>query len=347
MSRQLKVNKVSVRYGDFVAVREASLELQAGDIGCLLGPSGCGKTSLLRAIAGFEPITTGSISLSDREISTPQLLVPTEQRRVGMVFQDFALFPHLDVAGNIGFGLAQLSRNDRLQKVEAMLDLIGLSDLAHSFPHQLSGGQQQRVALARALAPNPELLLLDEPFSSLDSELRESLAAEVRALLKASGVTAILVTHDQHEAFAMADHITLLKDGAVIQAGTPRELYQSPEQPFVADFIGQGSVITVVASDNGILNHDLGVIDPAAIPAGHSGKLRLLLRANQVVIDSNSNVHLPVTGRAFRGAHFLYTLALPDGQQLHCLATIDVEVEIGDSLPVRLELTRPTLFAAN
>jgi iron(III) transport system ATP-binding protein len=264
-----------------------------------------------------------------------------------MVFQDFALFPHLDVAGNIGFGLAQLSRKDRQQKVEAMLDLVGLSDQAHSFPHQLSGGQQQRVALARALAPNPELLLLDEPFSSLDSELRESLAAEVRALLKASGVTAILVTHDQHEAFAMADHITLLKDGAVIQAGTPRELYQSPDQPFVADFIGQGSVITVVASDDGILNHELGIIDPAAIPAGQSGKLRLLLRANQVVIDSNSTVRLPVTGRAFRGAHFLYTLALPDGQPLNCLATIDVEVEIGDSLPVRLELTRPTIFAAD
>ena len=347
MSQQLSVDKVSVCYGGFVAVREASLALKAGDIGCLLGPSGCGKTSLLRAIAGFEPITTGSISLNDNVISNTHLVVPTEQRRVGMVFQDFALFPHLDVAGNIGFGLAALSSKERQQKVEAMLDLIGLSDQAGSFPHQLSGGQQQRVALARALAPNPEILLLDEPFSSLDSELRETLAAEVRALLKASGVTAILVTHDQHEAFAMADHITLLKDGAVIQAGTPRTLYQFPDQPFVADFIGQGSVIAVAAADNGVLNHDLGVIDPAAIPAGHSGKLRLLLRANQVIIDSNSTLHLPVTGRAFRGAHFLYTLALPDGQPLNCLATIEVEVEIGDSLPVRLELTNPTIFAAD
>ncbi|MEP1595297.1 MAG: ABC transporter ATP-binding protein, partial [Halieaceae bacterium] len=241
MSRQLRVDGVSVAYGDFTAVREVSLELEAGDIACLLGPSGCGKTSLLRAIAGFEPITTGCISLNNSELSTPDHTLPTEQRRVGMVFQDFALFPHLSVADNVGFGLSTLGKQARRQKVAEMLTLVGLEQYATSFPHQLSGGQQQRVALARALAPNPDLLLLDEPFSSLDSELRESLAAEVRALLKASGVTAVLVTHDQHEAFAVADHITLMKDGGVVQAGTPRSLYQTPNAPFVADFIGQGS----------------------------------------------------------------------------------------------------------
>jgi iron(III) transport system ATP-binding protein len=347
MSRQLRVDRVSVTYDGFTAVREASLDLEAGDIACLLGPSGCGKTSLLRAIAGFEPITTGCISLNDSELSTPKHTLPTEQRRVGMVFQDFALFPHLSVADNVGFGLSRLGKQERNQKIEEMLKLVGLGEYAASFPHQLSGGQQQRVALARALAPNPDLLLLDEPFSSLDSELRESLAAEVRALLKASGVTAVLVTHDQHEAFAVADHITLMKDGTVVQAGTPQSLYQTPDAIFVADFIGQGSVIDVTVSANGALSHQLGHLDPAVITGSHSGAVSVLLRPHEVVISSDSPVRLPVTSRAFRGTHFLYSLALPDGQKLECLADIETEVEIGETLPIRLDLSNPTIFFSN
>ena len=228
MSSQIELRQVSVNYQSFTAVREVSMTLEKGQIGCLLGPSGCGKTTLLRAIAGFEPVTAGEISLHGTVISSPRLNRPPEQRRVGMVFQDFALFPHLNIERNIGFGLAGLRRGDRQRRISELLSLVDLSASAKSYPHELSGGQQQRVALARALAPNPEILLLDEPFSSLDSELREQLASEVRVLLKRSEVTAILVTHDQHEAFAMADHVTLLHNGRVAQSDTPYNLYHNP-----------------------------------------------------------------------------------------------------------------------
>ena len=214
--RQLELRSVSVQYGETVAVESADLALEAGQIGCLLGPSGCGKTTLLRAIAGFEPLSAGEISLHGQQISTPSSMLPPEQRRVGMVFQDFALFPHLNVGRNVAFGLKDLAGEARQQRVEEMLELVGLAAYADRFPHELSGGQQQRVALARALAPAPEIVLLDEPFSSLDSQLREALAREVRDLLKARGVTAILVTHDQQEAFAMADQITLLHAGRIV-----------------------------------------------------------------------------------------------------------------------------------
>ena len=344
MSLQLEVENVSVSYGDFIAVREASLALAAGEIGCLLGPSGCGKTSLLRAIAGFEPVTTGSISLHGSELSNPTLTVPPEKRRVGMVFQDFALFPHLTVAQNIRFGLSGRDKSEQAARVTEMLALVDLPDSADKFPHQLSGGQQQRVALARALAPAPEILLLDEPFSSLDTELRESLASEVRALLKATGVTAIVVTHDQQEAFAIADSITLMQDGAVIQSGTARELYERPAVSFVADFVGQGAVIEIGITEQGELDHSLGRLDPGQLSVGSTRRLHLLVRPGDVRFDSASAVQFPVVTRAFRGDHFLYTLRLPDGQTLPCQAPTDIEIEIDERLPVRLSLTRVTHF---
>ncbi len=347
MSNQLEVKEVSVRYGNFMAVREVSLALAAGDIGCLLGPSGCGKTSLLRAIAGFEPVASGSISLHGVEISSPQQHLPPEKRHVGMVFQDFALFPHLSVSDNVGFGLIGLDKLEKKQRITEMLDLVDLQDSATKFPHQLSGGQQQRVALARAMAPKPDILLLDEPFSSLDSELRETLASEVRALLKASGVTAIVVTHDQQEAFAIADKITLLRDGVVAQSGTARELYQSPAEPFVADFVGQGSVIEIGIAVQGYLEHDLGIIDRQTLAGDIDSRLRLLVRPEDVLVDENSALRLPVSSRAFRGEHFLYTLELPDGQTIPCLAPVAIEVEVGETLPVRLGLNRITAFTPN
>lgn len=345
MSPQLEVREVSVHYGDFVAVREVSLALEAGDIGCLLGPSGCGKTSLLRAIAGFEPVTAGSINLHGVEISSPLHSVPPEKRRVGMVFQDFALFPHLNVADNVSFGLSGLGKTEKAQRVTELLTLVNLQASAAQFPHQLSGGQQQRVALARAMAPKPDILLLDEPFSSLDSELRETLASEVRALLKATGVTAIVVTHDQQEAFAIADKITLLRNGAVAQSGTARELYQTPAEPFVADFVGQGSVIDIGINEQGDLEHKLGTLDRDSLAIGANSRLRLLIRPEDVLVDENSALQLPVVSRAFRGEHYLYALKLPDDQTIPCLAPVDVEAEVGETLPIRLSLSRITAFS--
>ncbi|RQS09259.1 ABC transporter ATP-binding protein [Burkholderia sp. Bp9002] len=214
-----------------------SLALPRGDIGCLLGASGCGKTTVLRAIAGFEPVRAGRIVLDGAPVASPSVDVPPERRRIGMMFQDYALFPHLSAADNVAFGLRRRSAAERRARVAEMLALVGLADAAGAFPHELSGGQQQRVALARALAPSPELLLLDEPFSNLDVDTRERLAFELRDILKHTGHTAILVTHNQAEAFAIADRIGVMQHGRLAQWDTPYALHHAPASAFVADFV--------------------------------------------------------------------------------------------------------------
>src|SRR5690554_2898906 len=225
-----------ISFGAQHIVRGVSVTLEQGEIGCLLGPSGCGKTTLLRAIAGFQNLQSGSIQIDSDNVSTNNFTLPAEKRGVGMVFQDFALFPHLNVADNISFGMRKASTAERRQRVDELLDRVGLPGYHKRFPHELSGGQQQRIALARALAPKPGLLLLDEPFSSLDAELRERLAVEVRELLKKEGITALLVTHDQQEAFAMADKAGVMYQGELLQWDTPYQLYHQPRHQLVADF---------------------------------------------------------------------------------------------------------------
>ena len=241
MSDLLRLDGISLAYdtdhGLVQAVQGLNLHLEKGCIGCLLGASGCGKTTVLRAIAGFEPLRQGSIWLDDVALSSQRHLVPPEQRRVGMMFQDYALFPHLTVEKNIGFGLRRWPAARRQTRVAELLALIGLEGSRHRYPHELSGGQQQRIALARALAPQPELLLLDEPFSNLDIDTREHLAFEVRDILKKTGHTALLVTHNQAEAFAIADRIGIMKNGALIQWDTPYVLHHAPADTFVKNFI--------------------------------------------------------------------------------------------------------------
>jgi iron(III) transport system ATP-binding protein len=233
----LAVDRITVSYpGDknqVAAVKAVSFSLQKGDIGCLLGASGCGKTTVLRAIAGFEPLQSGSISLGGRILSSDKAIVAPEKRHVGMMFQDYALFPHLSVQDNIGFGLRALNKDQRHERVQAMLKLVGLSDMGARFPHALSGGQQQRVALARALAPEPELLLLDEPFSNLDVDTRERLAFELRDILKDTGHTALLVTHNHDEAFALADQIGVMSEGCLQQWASPSALHDAPVNDLV------------------------------------------------------------------------------------------------------------------
>src|SRR5262245_10707256 len=236
----LEVENLRHAYGQQEVVRGLGFSVARGAIGCLLGPSGCGKTTVLRCIAGFERVREGEIRLGGRTVSSPGMTVPPEKRRIGMVFQDYALFPHLAVAGNIAFGLHGVSSEERSARVRELAQLVGLSAALDKYPHEISGGQQQRVALARALAPRPELLLLDEPFSNLDVDLRERLSHEVRDIIKASGATAVLVTHDQQEAFAMADEIGILHEGRIQQWDIPYNLYHRPANRFVADFVGQG-----------------------------------------------------------------------------------------------------------
>lgn len=241
MTPLLDIDHIRLGYdtadGHHTVVDDLSLTLPAGHIGCLLGASGCGKTTVLRAIAGFERVLQGRILLDGTVLSAPQGNVAPERRRVGMMFQDYALFPHLDVARNVGFGLRRQPAAERDRRVTELLELVGLAHAAQSYPHELSGGQQQRVALARALAPAPDLLLLDEPFSNLDVDTRERLAFEVRDILRETGHTAMLVTHNQAEAFAIADHIGVMLKGGIAQWDTPYNLHHHPASPFVADFI--------------------------------------------------------------------------------------------------------------
>jgi len=342
-TEQLELQHVTVKYDRVVAAEDVSLTLADGEIGCLLGPSGCGKTTLLRAIAGFEPVAAGEIRLHDRVIGSPAGHMPPEARRVGMVFQDYALFPHLNVARNIAFGLEGEFRKTRRARVVEMLALVGLADYAGAYPHELSGGQQQRVALARALAPQPDILLLDEPFSSLDSGQRENLAGEVRTLLKRNGVTAILVTHDQHEAFAMADRISLMRSGRIVQTDTPYNLYYHPANAFVAEFIGDGRAIEAVIDADGRLVDGLGRLDSYRQPGR---KLKLLVRPDDVIFDPRGTAHLKVVRRDFRGAHYLYELELQDGQRVSCLTPSHVDVAEGGTMPVQFDLRRAMVLVS-
>ncbi|MEH6569526.1 MAG: ABC transporter ATP-binding protein [Halioglobus sp.] len=343
MTNQLELKNVRVSYGDFDAVKDVSLNLEKGQIGCLLGPSGCGKTTLLRAIAGFEAVAAGEVAISGRIVSSNKNQIPPEQRKVGMVFQDFALFPHLNIERNVGFGLAQLGRSARQSRIAELLSLVGLESSAKAFPHELSGGQQQRVALARAMAPEPDILLLDEPFSNLDSELREQLAGEVGQILRQKHITALLVTHDQQEAFAMADHISVLNAGLVAQTDTPYNLYHNPGNEFVAGFIGQGTLLNISVNALGEMQPALGQLN-TEIPTAPGDMLRLLIRPDDIVYDAGSETSFEIIQKAFRGAHYLYQLKATDGQIMPCLTPSHVDLPVGAALPISFNMQHHVVF---
>ncbi len=340
----LTLEQIQICYQSQAVVTQLSLQLQAGDIGCLLGPSGSGKTSVLRAIAGFTPIQQGQIALAHTVVSSPTVLQPPEQRQVGVVFQDYALFPHLTVAENIGFGLAKLDKASRTERIHHMLELVGLTGFAQRFIHQLSGGQQQRVALARALAPQPRVLLLDEPFSGLDAELRDSLARDIRHILKRLGITALLVTHDQHEAFAMADWVGVMAHGQLQQWGSPYQLYHQPANRFVADFIGHGDFILATVIADGQLHSCFGNIqtDTTGLAIGQS--VEMLIRPDDILHDDQSELRAQVIHRAFQGAHMRYQLQL-DQHRFSCLAPSHHQHQLGEWIGIRLEMDDVVMFA--
>ena len=353
----LSLESVSVSYARGAAARAAvqgvTMGLGAGQIGVLIGPSGCGKTSLLRAVAGLEPCAKGRVSIAGQRLSDAAtgLHLAPEQRKIGMVFQDYALFPHLSVADNVAFGVAGLDRNARHQRVQQMLDLVGLGHAAKRAPHQLSGGQQQRVALARALAPAPRLLLLDEPFSSLDVDLRERLAQEVRVILKDSGTTALLVTHDQLEAFAVGDLIGVMNKGVLEQWDDAYTLYHRPASRFVAQFIGHGvfAPAQIVACAHGPCVHTpVGELDdvagcplPGAFP---NGECDVLLRADDIVHDDASPVRARIERKAFRGSEFLLTLRLQSGQRVMAHVPSHHDHEVGEWIGVRAQVDHVVTF---
>ncbi len=323
-------------------LNNVSLSLPKGDIGCLLGPSGCGKTTLLRCIAGFEPIVDGEIFLNQHCVSNASKTLPPEKRHIGMVFQDYALFPHLTVEQNIGFA----AKAPKKQTVAHQLELTELTHVAHHYPHQLSGGQQQRVALARALATQPQLLLLDEPFSSLDTQLRHHLRNQIRELLKAQGITALIVTHDQSEALAMSDKLGVIMSGELLQWGTPYDLYHQPINKKVAHFIGEGKIIPAIVGNQGIYHTAAGDLisspEHQSLPTGE--KIDILLRPDDVVLDNHSKVKGTITYKAFQGATTQYTLKLIDNHTVKCICPSHQDYEIGDQVGLKLDTTHVVAF---
>ncbi|HSH08511.1 MAG TPA: ABC transporter ATP-binding protein [Burkholderiales bacterium] len=349
----LEIDDLHLAYGANEVVHGLSFSLARGTIGCLLGPSGCGKTTVLRCIAGFEPPRRGEVRLNGERVSAPGRIVPPERRRIGMVFQDFALFPHLSVAQNIAFGLRSWPAPARSARVRELAELVRLGASVEQYPHELSGGQQQRVALARALAPRPDLLLLDEPFSNLDVELREQLSVEVRDIIKASGATAVLVTHDQQEAFAMADEIGVMNEGCIAQWDTPYALYHEPVNRFVADFVGQGVFLPARVLNAHRVEIELGVLDgdvPAACQQGCDNCGRgcmadVLLRPDDIVHDDASSMKAEVVKKAFRGADILYTLRLESGRTVLALVPSHHNHAIGERIGIRLDVDHVVAFA--
>lgn len=334
---QLKLEQVEIRYGQTTAVHAVDLQVNQGQIACLLGPSGCGKTTLLRAIAGFEPLSQGRISLNGEIISSVQHTLATEQRKIGMVFQDYALFPHLSIAENIRFGIRKQPRKVQEQRIKELLALVSLTGYERRYPHELSGGQQQRIALARALAPKPALLLLDEPFGSQDTELRENLAREVREILKQEDITALLVTHDQHEAFAMADEIGVLQAGRLQQWGSAYELYYQPQNAFVASFIGQGSLLNGQLQNGKILT-SLGEFDYSTPNNLNPEAVAMLIRPEHVQLKPLAAQQALITSKVFRGNEYLYNLQLSNQETLLALASSEQIYKIGE--PIGLELNQ-------
>jgi iron(III) transport system ATP-binding protein len=307
---QVRLEGVAKAFGSTRAVRGVSFEIARGELVSLLGPSGCGKTTLLRLIAGFERPDAGTIVVGETTVADPGSFVAPEKRRIGMVFQDYALFPHLSVESNVAFGLTREARERRDELTRRTLELVGLQHKAASYPHELSGGERQRVALARALAPEPELVLLDEPFSSLDATLRSDLRRDVELILRDAEATALLVTHDQEEALSLGDRLAVMRDGAIVQVGTPEEVYGRPATRWAAQFVGEVNVLAGVAHGREV-ETELGSFD---LPIPADGPVHVAVRPEQLELLGDHDGNAEVVEREFRGHDVLYRLRHEGGR---------------------------------
>ncbi len=344
---QLTIENLNLSFGDQPVLHDVSLHLEQGQIGCLLGSSGCGKTTLLRAVAGFEQPDSGLIVAGGLPLNATGRIVAPHLRNIGMVFQDYSLFPHMPVAANVQFGLRDMNRAQRSTRAAEVLEMVGLADYGKRYPHELSGGQQQRIALARALAPNPGLLLLDEPFSNLDAELRERLSTEVRDILKSCDTTALLVTHDQYEAFAMADEIGVMEGGEIRQWSSAYEIYHKPETRFVANFIGDSTWLHGTIRADGRIDSELGILPKPRDGSFVTGQgVEVLLRPDDLQHDDASALQMAVQKKAFRGADILYTLELPGGETTKSLVPSHHNHRINEAIGIRLEMDHVIAFPA-
>ncbi len=327
---------------DEPAVRDLSFAVNDGEVLAILGPSGCGKTTTLRLLAGFETPDSGEVRLRDRVVAASDAWVPPEKRGLGMVFQHVALFPHLTAQQNVVYGLTNLGRKEKQQGAEEMLNLVGMAGLEKRYPHQLSGGQQQRVALARALAPRPLVLLMDEPFGSLDADMRSQMRREVKALLTQLGTTTIIVTHDQEEAFLMADRILILHEGSLLQLNTPDNIYHRPASRFEARFVGMADFVPAEVFD-GHVSTELGEFPFGGGTAEEP--LDLLVRPDDIEIEPDSDGQGVIVGREFKGADNLYSVELHSGQVVRSVQPSDRIYPEGARVKVHAQLTHVILFA--
>ncbi|WP_455366664.1 ABC transporter ATP-binding protein [Kaarinaea lacus] len=345
MNALIEVKSIECRYRQQTIIKDLSLHVNEGSLVCLLGPSGCGKTTVLRAIAGFEPVHHGAIHINNQEVSRPGFTLVPEKRQLGMVFQDYALFPHMNVLDNISFGLRKHSKSEQQNIAQEMLSVVGMSEYGERYPHELSGGQQQRIALARALAPHPRAILLDEPFSNLDVEMRKRLSTEVRNILKNRGITAIMVTHDQDEAFALGDSVGVMKDGRILQWDTPFNLYHEPADRFVADFIGQGVFVDGVMVTPNQIQTEFGIVNAdRAYNWPEESAVEILLRPDDVVYDPEGPLQGKIIEKAFKGAEIMYTLQLDTGTEILSLFPSHEDFLVGDTVNIRMDIQHVVAF---
>jgi len=344
---ELRGVKKSYKNALSVAVCDLSLAVEKGEILALLGPSGSGKTTLLRLIAGFETLDAGMILLDGREVARFNDHLPPEKRGVGMVFQDSSLFPHLTVRQNIAFGLYRYNKSEQTRKVSEMADLVGLTDFLDRYPHELSGGQQQRIALARALAPSPIVLLMDEPFSNLDPDMRSNMREEVHEILERVGMTAILVTHDHEEAFAMASKVAVINAGKLEQMDTPEIIYHLPKTAFVADFVGSADFISGEIKPDGLIHTEIGAFPDAANGRATQDPIVVMIRPDDVHLIPDPNGTAKIVSKQFRGSENLYKVLLPSGAMVHSSEHSLVDYPHGMNVRIALTATHTVVFSAS
>ncbi|NRA69485.1 MAG: ABC transporter ATP-binding protein [Gammaproteobacteria bacterium] len=304
----LAIENLVCQYDGKPVISDLSLCLKSNEIVALLGPSGCGKTTLLRAIAGLQAVTQGSITMGDTLVSSSKVMIGSEKRHIGMIFQDYALFPHLTVAQNVGFGISRRSKIEQQEQVEQMLKLVKLEPFSERFPHELSGGQQQRVAIARALAYQPNIMLLDEPFSNIDSQSRLSIMMEIRGILKQQQVPAVFVTHSKDEAFAFADKLAIFNQGKIEQIGSAQDLYLRPKSPYVASFMGKANFVDIIGVDQQCVTTAIGKIDLLPQDLVINLPSQIMLRPEQLKLTADASSHFYVEHCFFGGSHWVYQI---------------------------------------
>ena len=347
MDKKLIISNLSLMFEEKNKVlSNINFHIDDSEIGCILGPSGCGKTSLLRAIAGFESISSGSILKDGVCITNSVENTPVANRNMGMVFQDYALFPNMDVKSNIVFGLKNSTELEKDNRVNYLLDLVNLVDCKNKYPHELSGGEQQRIALVRALAPSPDIILMDEPFSNIDQDIKEELVSDVRLLLKELAITSIIVTHDQNEAFNLADKVAIMNNGTIQQVGIPYDIYHKPVNKFVANFIGLGTFLPLKKNNKGDFEIPLGPLDNNRIKNELTkfDNLEMLIRPDDIIHNDLSIKKAKILEKQFRGAEFLYKLLYNNEHQILCYAPSHHNHEIGELIGIELDIQHYVIF---